>query len=230
MSAPLILGHRGASAVRTENTLEAFATAMELGADGVELDVRRSADGALIVHHDAALLTGRLIVESPEMEIPLYAPHLEAALKACGDGFVNIEIKNVPIDPDYDPDEQIAGKVAALVRRLGIASRVVVSSFGLAAIDAVRAADPSIPTGWLTISAYDQQRALETVVEHGHGALHPHHTTVTPELMDAARAAGVLVNTWTVDDPTEMHRLADLGVNAIITNDVALAVQTLTGE
>ena len=226
---PLILGHRGASAELPENTLEAFIRAGQLGGDGVELDVRRSADGALIVNHDATTPDGRLIVEVEEFGLPLYMPNLRAALEACAGKFVNIEIKNVPIDPDYDPDERIAAAVVSLVQEMEIASRVVVSSFGLAAIDAVRAADPSIPTGWLTISAYDQLRALDTVVEHGHGALHPHHTTVTPELMDAARAAGVLVNTWTVDDPVEMQRLADMGVNAIITNDVALAVQTLRG-
>ncbi|HVT76147.1 MAG TPA: glycerophosphodiester phosphodiesterase [Acidimicrobiales bacterium] len=221
-----ILGHRGASAEVHENTLEAFTRAFELGADGVELDVRRTKDGALVVHHDAAVVTGRLIVESNEMEVPLYVPHLEAALDVCP-GFVNIEIKNVPIDPDFDPEERVAAGVVAMVRRLKIADRVVVSSFGLAAIDAVRAADPSIPTGWLTISAYDQLQALRTVVEHGHGAIHPHHTAVTTELAYAARDAGVVINTWTVDDPVEMCRLADLGVNAIITNDVALALQTL---
>jgi glycerophosphoryl diester phosphodiesterase len=223
----LILGHRGASVERPENTLEAFTRAMELGGDGVELDVRRTADEALVVHHDANVATGPLIVASNEIDLPLYVPHLQAALEACGDGFVNIEIKNVPIDPDYDPEERVAAGVVKLVNKLRMRDRVVVSSFGLAAIDAVRAADPSIPTGWLTVPAYDQLRALDTVVEHGHSAIHPHHTTVTPELADAARAKGVQVNTWTVDDAVEMKRLADLGVNAIITNDVALAVKTL---
>ena len=224
---PLILGHRGASSELHENTLEAFVRAAELGGDGVELDVRRTADGAMVVHHDAALIDGRAIVELDEFGLPLYIPNLRAALEACAGKFVNIEIKNVPIDPDWDPDETVAAGVAALVREMGIAGNVVVSSFGLAAIDAVRAIDPSIPTGWLTISAYDQLRALDTAVEHGHSALHPHYTVVTEELVNAARAAHVDINTWTVDDPAEMKRLADLGVNAIITNDVALAVATL---
>jgi glycerophosphoryl diester phosphodiesterase len=223
----LVLGHRGASAEMHENTLEAFMRAVELGGDGVELDVRRTADGAMVVHHDAALVDGRAIFELDEFGLPLYIPNLRAALEACAGKFVNIEIKNVPIDPDFDPAETVAAGVAALVREMGIACNVVVSSFGLAAIDAVRAIDPSIPTGGLTISAYDQLRALDTVVEHGHGAIHPHHTTVTAELANAARAANVDINTWTVDDPAEMQRLADLGVNAIITNDVALAVATL---
>ncbi len=222
-----IFGHRGASAVEPENTIAAFATAARLGADGVELDVRRTADGAMAVHHDAALPDGRVIVSLAATELPDGVPLLDAALRACGAMRVNIEIKNVPIDPDYDPAERVAAQVVDLVAAMGVADQVIVSSFGLAAIDAVRALDPSIATGWLTVPNYDQMRALDTAIENGHGALHPYFSTVTDELIAAAHAAGVALNTWTVDDPSEMKRLASMGVDAIITNDVALAVATL---
>jgi glycerophosphoryl diester phosphodiesterase len=212
-----------------ENTLEAFIRAGQLGADGVELDVRRTADGAMVVHHDAALADGRLIVELGEMGLPLYVPNLRAALEACAGKFVNIEIKNVPIDPDWDPDESVAAGVVALVQQMGIEEQVIVSSFGMGAIDAVHARDASIPTAWLTIPNYDQLRAIDTAVEHGHRALHPHYTVVTEELVNAAHANGLALNTWTVDDPVEMKRLDALGVDTIVTNDVALAVQTLRG-
>ncbi|MEY2426945.1 MAG: glycerophosphoryl diester phosphodiesterase [Actinomycetota bacterium] len=227
MSSPRILGHRGASSVRKENTLEAFLLAGELGGDGVELDVRRTADGALAVHHDANLEDGRLIVDLPVASLPPYVPQLRDVLLACAGMYVNIEIKNVPIDADWDPGESVAGAVAALVDELGIAGSVIVSSFGLAAINAVRDVNPAIPTAWLTIPNYDQLRAIDTAVEHGHIALHPHFTVVTKELIDAADAAGIVVNTWTVDDPEQMKRVADLGVASIVTNDVALAVATL---
>ncbi len=227
MSSPRILGHRGASSVRQENTLEAFLLAGELGGDGVELDVRRTAGGALAVHHDANLADGRLIVDTFAAELPPYVPLLHDVLVACEGMFVNIEIKNVPIDPDWDPGESVAAAVAAMVDELGTAKSVIVSSFGLAAINAVRDANPAIPTAWLTIPNYDQVRAIDTAVEHGHSALHPHFTVVTKELMEAADAAGIVVNTWTVDDPDEMRRVADLGVASIVTNDVALAVATL---
>jgi glycerophosphoryl diester phosphodiesterase len=222
-----ILGHRGASAELKENTLEAFMRASELGADGVELDVRRTADGAMVVHHDATLFDGRAIVELEEFGLPLYIPNLRAALEACGPMFVNIEIKNVPIDRDWDPEESVAAGVVALVEEMDIADRVIVSSFGMGAIDAVRARNPEIPTAWLTIPNYDQLRALDTALEHGHRALHPHFTVVTGELVDAAHANGLELNTWTVDEPAEMQRLADLGVDALVTNDVAVAVKTL---
>jgi glycerophosphoryl diester phosphodiesterase len=222
-----ILGHRGASSERLENTIEAFVLAAELGADGVELDVRRTADAALVVHHDATLPDGRPIVELEEFGLPLYVPNLRAALEACGPMYVNIEVKNVPIDPDWDPGESVAAGVVALVQELGMRDRVIVSSFGMGAIDAVRAADASIPTAWLTVPNYDQLRAIDTAVEHGHRALHPHFTVVTEELVRAAHDAGLALNTWTVDDPADMQRMADLGVDTIVTNDVALAVKTL---
>jgi glycerophosphoryl diester phosphodiesterase len=224
-----ILGHRGASAVEPENTIAAFVRAGELGADGVELDVRRTADGALAVHHDAHLADGRAIVELVASELPESVPQLRDALVACGSMYVNVEIKNVPIDPDWDPDESVAAGVAALVAELGMADRVIVSSFGMGAIDAVHAIDASIPTAWLTIPNFDQLRAIETAVEHGHSALHPHFTVVTEELVAAAHAASLALNTWTVDDPGEMRRLDALGVDTIVTNDVALAVATLRG-
>ncbi len=223
----LVFGHRGASAVEAENTVEAFAAAARLGADGVELDVRRTADGAMAVHHDAALSDGRVIVELTADQLPAEVSRLDVALRACGSMRVNIEIKNVPIDPDYDPDQHVAGRVVELVNAMGIADHIIVSSFGLPAIDAVRALDPSIATGWLTLPSYDQLRALDTAIENGHLALHPYFSTVTAELVDAAHGAGVAINTWTVDDPDEMKRLADLDVDSIITNDVALAVATI---
>lgn len=222
-----IWGHRGASAVKPENTLDAFAEALRLGADGVELDVRRTADGAMVVHHNADLIDGRFIYELGRDALPGSVALLDAALDVCGPMTVNVEIKNVPVDPDFDPTEAVAGQVVDLTLARNAVDRIVVSSFGLAAIDAVRARDAGIATGWLTLVAYDQMRALETAIERGHNALNPYFTAVTAELVDAAHDAGVAIYTWTVDDPDEMRRLADLGVDAIITNDVALAVRTI---
>ena len=65
-----VIAHRGASGLEPENTVAAFRRAVALGADGVELDVRRSADGVLVVHHDARLADGRAIVTVPEAELP----------------------------------------------------------------------------------------------------------------------------------------------------------------
>ena len=64
-------------------------------------------------------------------------------------------------------------------------------------------------------------------MEHGHGALHPHHAFVSPDLVTACHGAGVALNTWTVDDPERIRWLAELGVDAVIVNDPAAALSAL---
>ena len=215
MSNALILGHRGAPGAR-ENTLEAFAEARRQGADGVELDVRATPEGVLVVHHDP--------LPDP---LPPWVPTLEDALDACEGMVVNVEIKNLPGDPDFDPSERIAVAVAELVgARLG-RPEVVVSSFNLMTVDAVRAVDPAIATGWLTLDAFDQIQAAETAAERGHTALHPHVDGLTAEAVLVAHRLGLAVTTWTVDDPQRLREVVADGVDALITNVPAVAVATL---
>src|SRR3954451_1790565 len=97
-----IIAHRGASAAFAENTVEAFRGAAALGANWVELDVRRTADGALAVHHDAHLPDGRAIVDMLAADLPEPVPSLSEALDACAPLGVNVEIKNSPQDVDFD--------------------------------------------------------------------------------------------------------------------------------
>ena len=80
---PLVVAHRGASVGRRENTVEAFEEAAAQGADWVEMDVRLSADGVLVVHHDAHFDDGRLVRETPADEVPDYVPNLAEAFEAC---------------------------------------------------------------------------------------------------------------------------------------------------
>lgn len=224
-----VLAHRGASAVRPENTLDAFLEARRMGAHGVELDVRRTADGALAVHHDAAIEGLGLVRDLTVADLPTRVPLLDAALDVCEGMVVNVEIKNLPIDPDFDPSCAVASAVAACLTSPGrLVSTFLVSSFHLDTLDAVRAIEPSLATGWLTISGYDQSRAAASAAERGHDALHPHESAVTPALVTEAHALGLAINTWTVDDPERAVLLAEWGVDAVITNvpDVILAALT----
>ena len=223
---PAVYAHRGASAAQPENTVAAFEAAVAMGADGVELDVRRTADGALAVHHDALLADGRLLVEVAVAELPSEVPSLAEALAACGDLVVNVEVKNWPRDPDHDPSLRVAEAVAAVVAPMG--PQALVSSFNVADVDRVRALDASIPTALLAAFAPDADTAgrfVDRARRRGHGAVHPHHGAVTAHLVHLAHAAGLRVNTWTVDDPERIVELAGLGVDGIVTNvpDVALA-------
>ncbi|NBV03204.1 MAG: glycerophosphodiester phosphodiesterase, partial [Acidimicrobiia bacterium] len=111
-----MIAHRGANRRARENTLEAFQAAVALGSDGIELDVRRTVDGALVIHHNAELPDGRVIRESRRDELPDWLPELHSALDACAPAMVNIEIKNSEGDPDFDPDRSIAERVVEALR------------------------------------------------------------------------------------------------------------------
>lgn len=224
----VIWAHRGASQARPENTIEAFIEAKAQGADGVELDVRRGRDGALVVHHDAVLPGGRSIVDLGVGDLPGEVPLLGAVLDVCSDLVVNIEIKNVDVDPDHDPDEYLAGAVVDLLADRGGCDEVLISSFSLATIDRVRALDPDLATGYLASPRWDQANALERAVAAGHSAFHPYHLVVNDDLVRQAHDAGLTVNVWTVDEPDRMCWLVEVGVDAIITNVPDLARQTLS--
>jgi glycerophosphoryl diester phosphodiesterase len=238
-----VIGHRGASLVETENTVAAFRAAASQGADGVELDVRRTADGRLAVHHDAHLPDGRAIVETAWADLPAHVPELSAALDACrGLATVNVEIKNWPDDVDFDPSLAVVDRVVDVLlgRPADERAALLVSCFHLPSVDRVRERAPDLATGWLVIgpgapvmsgnghvaAAADPVSAMVAeTARRGHAALHPHHVYVNAELVAVAHAAGLALNTWTCDDPDRIRWLADVGVDAVITNvpDVALS-------
>jgi glycerophosphoryl diester phosphodiesterase len=224
----LVIGHRGASRAHPENTLEAFQGAIDQGADGIELDVRRTADGALALSHDDTLADGRVVVELQEAELPAGMPILARALDVCRPlSVVNIEIKNWPDDQDFDPTEQVAADVVELLAARGELDdgRALVSCFHLPTVDRVHELAPGLATAWLLGLIDDAAALIDRAVTHGHVAIHPHHAFVDDALVSRAHDAGLAVNTWTCDEPDRIRWLAEVGVDAVVTNvpDVALA-------
>lgn len=219
-----VLAHRGASKVERENTLVAFATAALLGADAVELDVRRTADGVLVVHHNAHLDDGRIICSIDAFDVPEHVPTLSDALDACAGMWVNLEIKNDPSEPDFDPQDWVAEQTMALLERRGEPERWLMSSFRIETMDRCRTIAPHIRTAWLTSIVPDDVVAI--LEAHGHRILHPWYKLLGRHVIDACHAAGIEVNTWTCDDPDRMRELIEWGIDGICTNvpDVALAV------
>jgi len=230
---PLIIAHRGASAVAPQNTLAAFRKAMELGADGVELDVQLSADGAVVVIHDlnvdkATDGTGRVASKTlDELKAldagikfsPQFAgeriPTLLQVFEALeGKLLVNVELK------DFNPRSSVlAAPVVEVVRKHAMEKRVLFSSFNPFALRAVKRLAPQIPAGLLyapNLAIYLRRAWLAPFVPHE--ARHPESSMVTAQTMRWYRAHGLRVNVWTVDDPAEMRRLIELGVDGIITN------------
>ena len=225
----MVYGHRGASAHAPENTIEAFALARAQGADGVELDVRRCRDGDMALHHDAQLPDGRRIVELTRADLPPHSCTLVEALDVCAGMVVNVEIKNAPVDPDHDPECLLADAVVGLLAERRGRDRLIVSSFGLPTIDRVHALAPDLATGFLTFLDPIGPKAIELAAGRGHGAVHPHVATVDEAYVVLAHDHGLAVNVWTVDDPEQIRRLADWGVDGIVTNVPDVAVAALRG-
>jgi glycerophosphoryl diester phosphodiesterase len=212
-----VIAHRGASRVERANTVAAFEKAVEQGSDGIELDVRRTVDGALVVHHDATLGDGRVIVHTPRSELPFYVPSLAEALDACSGAWVNLELKNDPGEPDFDPDDTVVDDVLAELRRRGPdAGPWLVSSFRLETVDRSHHVAPDVPTAWLVLAVEPATPAL--LAEHGHAAVHPAVDLVDADVVDRCHRAGLAVNTWTCNDPERARELAGWGVDGIITD------------
>ncbi len=226
----LVIGHRGASAAFPENTVEAFLGAVAQGADGVELDVRRTADAGMTVSHDDTLLDGTVVVETRLADLPAPMIDLATALDACAPlAVVNIEVKNWPDDRDFDPTDSLAAGVVQLLATRGELDdgRYLVSCFHLPTVDRVHELAAALPTAWLLGLVDDPSRLIAKAAEHGHVAVHPHHAFVNHDLVTKAHDAGLAVNTWTCDDPQRIRWLADLGVDAVVTNVPDIALRAL---
>jgi glycerophosphoryl diester phosphodiesterase len=226
---PLVIGHRGASAHVLENTMAAFERARADGADGVELDVRLTADGSPAVVHDAdlrRLATRRdriaRLTDAALGEIVLEGGHRTPLLdQVLGDLpalLVNVEIKM----PGARRVVAAARAVAEAIARTRAADRVVVSSFDPRVVAVSRAIAPHVRTGLLF-------HARQTPPMRGAWlapvlrpfAVHPERVLVDAARVARWRAAGYAINVWTVDGQAEVTRLAALGVDALITNDPA---------
>jgi len=203
---PEIIAHRGASRERPENTLAAFERAAELGADGCEFDVHLHADGVLRVHHDPLKPGATLPDGVPNLQDVL-ALHLRHGLTSYA------ELKGPGCAP---------GSLAALASA-GV--KCAVHAFDHRQIAQARAIDPGVPRGVLEVSyPVDRLHALKMVDGRDLWRQWPF---IDADLVNEAHAAGCRIVAWTVNDAAEMERLAKLGVDALCTDDVALARRVL---
>jgi glycerophosphoryl diester phosphodiesterase len=198
--------------------VDAFAEARRRGADGVELDVRLTADGGLAVHHDAEVPDLGPICRLGVADLPAHVPLLSDALGACEGMLVNVEIKNAPQDPGWDEGEAVAALTATAIEEAGWTERVLVSSFQPATLRAVQAADERLALGALWDWSAEPGPALAEAAEAGFRAVHPFVTLVTADLVARAHAAGLAVNVWTVNDRAGLGAMVALGVDAVITD------------
>jgi glycerophosphoryl diester phosphodiesterase len=233
---PVIVGHRGAAGLAPENTLAGFRAAGELGIRTMELDVRLTRDGQLAVIHDPTVdRTTRGVGRVAELclaEIQALPrrrgqqsegcriPSLREALAALGPGVHwRIELK-----PEDQRPEELVAAVLATIRAARCRRRVRLISFQASLLHLLRARDPAIPLG--ALEARDPEAAFETAARCRCEALMLETALVSAPLVERCHAGGLLIAAWTANQPAEIRRLADLGVDEIITDypDRALAV------
>lgn len=213
-----IFGHGSDKPDNALNSRASFERLAHSGTQACELDVRRTADDALIVYHDPHLPDGRAIREQPFAEIGYGIMRLEEVLNICSGMLVNIEIKNYSIDPGFDADERVTDRVLDLLQQRGGVDRVIISSFGMDCLNRVRMIRPDLLTAMLLFYPGDPNEQLGPIVAAGHPLVHPYEPHVDAAFMAAAHARSLIVNAWTVrDDDQRLQRLIDLGVDGIIT-------------
>jgi glycerophosphoryl diester phosphodiesterase len=213
-----VFAHRGCTEGFVENTLDAFVEARRLGADGVELDVRLTADGALAIHHNAEIPELGAIAQLEVADLPAHVPLLADVLAVCEGMVVNVEIKNAPQDPGWDAGEAVAALTAAAIEEAGWTSRVIVSSFEMATLRAVQAADGRLALGALWGFGADPEPALAAAAAGGFAAVHPFVTSVSPALVERVHAMGLAINVWTVNALEDLRAMVAAGADAVITD------------
>lgn len=238
----LVIAHRGLpAAARPENTADAVRSAFSSGADGVEVDVRLTADGALCLSHDPTLarLTGSPLAVASSSWASLRETAARAGVAiACMDEIlvvaggrrVVLELKKPPPGPSATARTALAlADQLRSLQRAGLPLDVTVSSFSATVVAHVRRLLPpssGVRTALLGRPLTAPSSLLRQALAAGHDEVHPHVLALlaAPDSVAKAHAVGVAVCPWTVNRRREMRRLSGLGVDALIT-DVPASVR-----
>ena len=228
--------HRGFSGSYPENTMLAFQKAIEAQCSGIELDVHLARDGRIVIIHDETAdrtTDGRGFIKDMDYaelrrldagsgeHIPLLEEYFDLAEQY--NIITNVELKNSVIW--YEGMEE---KIIALIRRRGLEDRVIFSSFNHFSILKCKKIAPEIRCGFLTGSwiidagAYTKRHSME--------CYHPDFHSLSNEAVKEIHAAGIIINTYTVNRQEDMERFVSLGVEGIITNEPALLHDVLKGS
>ncbi|MGA7096923.1 MAG: glycerophosphodiester phosphodiesterase [Acidimicrobiia bacterium] len=223
---PRVVGHRGWPARYPDNTLAGFLAAATVS-DAVETDVRRCGDGKLALSHDP-VIDGMEVARttwSQLAEVDLGQGHhptlLDELVASLPDTPMQLEIKNLPFEPGFEPDHRVALETAERARAADI-----VTSFFWPSVDAVRRSFPDVATGLCLTKGTDLRAALDHCLEVGHRALVP-SIDFPPSDMEEALQRGIEVYPWVVNDNEMLDELAGIGVSGIITDDPKKMMTTM---
>jgi glycerophosphoryl diester phosphodiesterase len=246
---PQVFAHRGGCALGPENTIAAFDLGMAAGADGLELDVHLSADGVVVVHHDATLerttngrgaIAVRIADELDRLDAGYWFERQgEYPFRGCGIGVPRLRdvltrYRGVPTIIEIKvPTARMGEAVAEEIRRADASDYVCVAGYGLASARAARAALPSVAASahkaevrlalyrsWLRCPVRRAPYQTYQVPECAEGV-----RIVSPRFIRHAHDADLKVQVWTVDEEADMRRLLAWGVDGLISNRPDAAVR-----
>jgi glycerophosphoryl diester phosphodiesterase len=242
LTPPYYFAHRGASTHAPENTLASFQLAYEQGARLIEFDVKLTSDKQVVVIHDQTVdrtTNGKGKVDQltlsklkkldagswfDEKFCEERIPALEEVFESLGSKlFMNVELTNYA-----SPFDGLVDKVSMSVNKHGLENRVIFSSFF--PTNLIRASQllPDVPRGQLSFPGRTGwwQRAWGRLIDVQ--AEHPYTSDVTCDSVANAHKRGRLVHAWTVNDPTDMQRLCNLGVDGFFTDNPLLALDNIS--
>ena len=214
----LIIGHRGAAGHLPENTLPSFRKALELGADGFELDVRQTADGQFVVVH-GSVVNGHAVQTSPYSDIRelpdgYTVPLLKEVLtEFASKAYLDIEFKT----PGFEE------AAIALIQKHGNVAHTLVSTFHAQTLIKVRQLVPELALGFIYNKSQDEETRHNCPVD----VVIPQFRLASRDLITDAHAEGAKVFAWTVNDPLEAKRLIDLGVDGLISDYPEMVAKAL---
>ena len=224
------IAHRGASGIAPENTLIAFKKAIEIGVDAVELDLHGTADGEVVVIHDASL------DRTTNHHGPINQTSLETVKRADAGGWFAPEFAGEPVPTLVESlecitektvalleikDPLIAEAVVAKVCATQTLNLIVIISFHTTVLETVRALEPRISTGWLIGNDNNHvppEQLCQQLGKLGSSLLNVNHQLITAEFAYEVRRRGIALWCWTVDDVVRMREMKALGVQGITSN------------
>ena len=244
---PLILGHRGASALAPENTIAAFRRSIDDGADGIEFDLRLTRDGVVVVIHDDTLertaAVHRRVSQMTAAELATTdvgrwfrapdgsrefsgetVPSLQQVFDLYNenDGLLYLEMK-----PDAGTEAELVSEVVRMIKHSKLSDRIIVECFDLPLIQKVKQLDSSIRTAALFEPKLSRPisfvRRKLAAIAHDLGAdeIALHHALASPRAIENSLRLGLRVVVWTVDNSDWVPRAQTLGVTGLITNNPA---------
>lgn len=235
----LIYGHRGAKGEAPENTLASFEQCLQHGVRRCELDLHLSRDGELMVIHDPTLkrTTGRRgkvaqhdaeeLVKydarqgGPGWKTPCPIPRLSELFEKCDFEHWQLEVKSA----SRVRAARTVLTIKELTERYQLKERITVTSSSREVLRALNRLAPEISRG--LVAEYNWLDPLKVARQYGCDLLALKWTLCTPERLEKAKKQGLHVSVWTVNEPALMLRLADFGVDSLITDYPGIAVSTL---